>query len=84
MTKKNIANPLKKIIPAKLNIFSKRDGRCSLSKNLPVTNLKLKIAITGAITNDKTVAKSTKSLRLFSNWNMMIKAPLAKIIKKIM
>ena len=36
----------------------------SLSKNLPVTNLKLKMAITGAITKDRTVAKSTSSLRL--------------------
>lgn len=65
--KKNNAKPDKKIIPAKLKIFNKIDGWCSFSRNFPVTNLKLKTAIIGAITNDKTVAKSTSSLRLFPN-----------------
>ena len=67
MYKKKIANPLRKIIPVKLIIFNKVDGRCSFARYLPVTNLKLKIAIIGAITKDKTVAKSTSSLRLLPN-----------------
>ncbi|EIJ65051.1 hypothetical protein BD31_I2166, partial [Candidatus Nitrosopumilus salaria BD31] len=40
-----------------------------------MTSLKLKIAITGAITNDKTVAKSTRSLRLFPNCEITKKEP---------
>jgi hypothetical protein len=32
-----------------------------------VTSLKLKMAITGDIRNDKTVAKSTSSFKLFLN-----------------
>lgn len=67
INKNKIANPLRKIIPAKLKIFNKVEGRCSFSRYLPVTNLKLKIAIMGAITKDKTVAKSTSSFRLLPN-----------------
>ncbi len=80
---KNIAKPLRNIIPAKLKIFNNIEGWESLLRNLPVTSLKLKIAITGAIRNDKTVAKSTSSFRLFSNWNMITSAPIDITSKKI-
>ena len=83
MNKKNNAKPLKNIIPAKLNSLNRTDGWCFLSKNLPVTNLKLKIANTGAITNDKTVAKSTNSLRLSPNCNITESEPLEMTSRKI-
>ncbi len=80
---KNIAKPLRNIIPTKLKIFNNIEGWDSLLRNLPVTSLKLKMAITGAIRNDKTVAKSTSSFRLFSNWNTITSAPVAITNKKI-
>jgi hypothetical protein len=36
----------------------------------------LKIAITGAMTNDNTVAKSTNCFRLLPNWKITIKEPI--------
>jgi hypothetical protein len=45
------------------------------SRNFPVTNLKLMITITGAIINDRTVVKSTMSLRFPANCNTTIKEP---------
>ena len=83
INKKKIANPDRKIIPAKLKIFKIIDGWDSLSKKFPVTNLKLKIAIIGAMTKDKTVAKSTSSFRLFPNWNITVKEPTESNSKKI-
>ncbi len=55
------------MIPAKLKSFNNIDGWDSFARCLPVTSLKLKMAIIGAIRNDKTVAKSTSSFKLFSN-----------------
>ena len=46
-----------------------------LSKYLPDTNLKLKIAIIGAIRNETVVAKSTNSFNLFSNRKITKRAP---------
>ena len=37
----------------------------------------------GAITNDKTVAKSTNSLRFPANWKITIREPIERIIRKI-
>ena len=49
-------------------------GGCkSFAKYLPVTNLKLKIAIIGAIRKETVVAKSTSSLRLSPNCKTTIK-----------
>ena len=52
------------------------------SRYFPVTNLKLKIAIAGAIKNERTVAKSTNSLRFPANCKTTIKDPKKRINKK--
>ena len=62
-----MAKPDKNTIPAALRTFSKTDGWNSFPRYFPVTSLKLKIAMIGAITKDNTVAKSTSSLRLLPN-----------------
>ena len=72
---KNTAKPLRKIIPIKLRILSQIAGCDCLSKYLPDTSLKLKIAITGAIRNETVVAKSTNSFNLFSNRKITKRAP---------
>jgi len=64
---KTIANPIRKIIPAYPNVFNHKGGCTFFSRYFPVTNLKLKIPITGAIRNETIVAKSTSSFSLFSN-----------------
>ncbi len=71
------------MIPAKLKSFNNIEGWDSFARCLPVTSLKLKMAITGAIRNDKTVAKSTSSFRLSSNWNIIAMAPIDITNKKI-
>ena len=53
-------------------------GWASLIKYFPVTNLKLKIAIIGAIRKEIAVAKSTSSLSLFSNKYTTINEPVTR------
>ena len=48
-------------------IFIVIDGYAPFSRYLPVTNLKLKMAITGAAIKDNTMAKSITAFRLFPN-----------------
>ena len=80
---KNIsANPIKNTIPATLVIFIIVDGWLIFGRNFPVTSLKFKIAIIGATTKDKTVAKSTNVFRLSPNWKITTSEPMA-IIKRI-
>ncbi len=63
-------------MPTKLKIFNQIDGWADLSRNFPVTSLKLKIAIIGAIPKERTVAKSTKSLRFPANCKTITKDPI--------
>ena len=76
---KNIAKPIKNMIPIMLKIFNHLGGCESWDKYFPVTNLKLKIAIMGAMRKETVVAKSTSSFSLSLNWNTTTNDPIARI-----
>ena len=71
------AKNIKNAIPAKLSNFNSGEGWKGLSRYFPVTSLKLKMAMAGAMMNDRTVAKSTKSFKLSLNWEVMTREPIA-------
>ena len=75
MIKKSIAKLVRKVIPEKLSIFNQVEGCEFLSRYFPVTKRKLIIAITGAIKNERTVAKSTNSIKFPANCSTTIRDP---------